>query len=61
MLSYNYRALPIEFRNVAVPVNYGMLSYCTYQQSMYCAKVAVPVNYGMLSYKDLIFLYLLYD
>ncbi len=41
--------------HVAVPVNYGMLSYdCqldrTCKKSL--ANVAVPVNYGMLSYQS---------
>ena len=35
---------------VAVPVNYGMLSYRRRYQQQSQAIVAVPVNYGMLSY-----------
>ena len=36
---------------VAVPVNYGMLSY--YKKKLWFVRlpVAVPVNYGMLSYR----------
>ena len=35
---------------VAVPVNYGMLSYWSEYQANQKTAVAVPVNYGMLSY-----------
>ena len=35
---------------VAVPVNYGMLSYKWYAYKAKTSYVAVPVNYGMLSY-----------
>ena len=36
---------------VAVPVNYGMLSYLLGWFGRESELVAVPVNYGMLSYK----------
>ena len=36
---------------VAVPVNYGMLSYFSLKPRKIHFWVAVPVNYGMLSYQ----------
>ena len=50
MLSYLNVHVKDIFEFVAVPVNYGMLSYSVCYTCYDEITVAVPVNYGMLSY-----------
>ena len=40
----------LSIQIVAVPINYGMLSYPARLLKRKVMSVAVPINYGMLSY-----------